>query len=75
MMFIAGAVIGGLMSAIVAYVYLRGKYEKEILESYHRGYQAASDYERTIVLDLIEQLKNGSNVSILEDDFPEGSDD
>lgn len=74
--FFAGFVIGGLLVAIACHLYYQGKCDKESLESYTRGYQAASDCERIVIIDLIEQLANRSTTcDPADDESPEGSDD
>lgn len=73
MEFIAGAIIGGLLWVVMVYIYLKGRYEKEIIESYNRGYQAASELEKDAFLSLVEELANSSLTCDPDDDLSEGS--
>lgn len=61
MEFIAGGILGGLIMAIMLYIQLKGHYEKEIVESYHKGWEAGSEIERRSLLEYIERLENRSN--------------
>lgn len=73
MYFIAGGVIGGLISAMVVYAYLKGKYEAQKVESYRRGYDAGSETEKRAILDYIDLLATDPNACIYRDK-QEGSD-
>ena len=60
MAFIAGCVVGGLIWSIMIYLYLKGRYEKEVSEAYNRGYKNGSDRERRAILDYIDKLNSKS---------------
>ena len=66
MAFISGGIISGLIWAIIIYLSLKGRYEKEISEAYHRGYKNGSYRERRAILDYIDEL-NGKTVEGSED--------
>lgn len=57
MMFIAGAIVGGFIFSIMFYLQLKGRYEKEKLESYTRGYKDGREIEQRAILDYIDLLK------------------
>lgn len=61
MEFIAGAIIGGLIAATLIYIFLKGRYEKEIVESYNRGYAIGSEREKSAILNYIELLKGSDS--------------
>lgn len=61
MEFIAGGILGGLIMAIMLYIQLKRHYEKEIVESYNKGWKAGSEIERRSLLEYIERLENRSN--------------
>ena len=71
--FIAGAIIGGLISSISIYFYLKGRYETKIRESYNMGFEVASEKERRAILDYIEELAKDPNAFAYKDGSSEGS--
>lgn len=74
MEFIAGCIVGGLIWSIMIYLYLKGHYEKEIAESYSRGYKVASEFEKRALLNYIEFLERESKTYSSDKDLPKGSD-
>jgi hypothetical protein len=74
MEFIAGCIVGGLIWSIMIYLYLKGYYEKEIAESYSRGYKVASEFEKRALLNYIESLERESRNYISDEELPKGSD-
>ena len=74
MMFIAGAVISGLITAMVTYAYLKGRYETKIAESYNKGYQKGRDVEQRAIFDYIERLNNDPNTCVYNAEQSKGSD-
>ena len=73
MAFIAGTIIGGLISSIIIYFFLKEKYEKRITESYNMGFEVASEKERRAILEYIELLAKDPNACIYRDRSSEGS--
>lgn len=64
--FIAGSVLGGLITAIATNLYLKGKYETKIAESYNKGYQKGREVEQRAIFDYIDTLKVDGNACIYE---------
>lgn len=62
MAFMAGGIIGGLIFAIGIYHHLKGRYEKEVSESYTRGYKDGREVEQRSILDYIEQLRDTGGI-------------
>ena len=73
MMFFAGAVISGMMTAMVTYAYLKGKYEGKVTESYNKGYAAGREIEKRAIFDYIERLNNDPNTCVYNAESPKGS--
>lgn len=68
--FIAGSVLGGLITAIAIYLYLKGIYETKIAESYNKGYQKGRDVEQRAIFDYIESLNVDGNACVFEKEIP-----
>ena len=64
MLFIAGFVVGGLVAAVLVHFDLKSKYEKDIAESYNKGYRNGRDVEQRAIFDYIELLNKDANASI-----------
>lgn len=73
LMFMAGAIISGLICSTVVYYRLKERYEKEKSESYSKGYKAGTETEKRAILDYIELLASDPNACIYKDE-QEGSD-
>ena len=71
--FIAGAVLGGLITALVVYAKLKGMYEKEKMESYNKGFSAGREIEQRSILDYIDRLNRDANASTYIEELSRGS--
>ena len=60
--FMAGAIVGGSIFAVCFYLKLKGRYEKEVSESYTRGYKNGREIEQRSILDYIEQLRSTGGI-------------
>lgn len=70
MAFIAGTIIGGLITTIIVIVYLKGQYKIKIAESYNKGYKDGQAIEKRAIFDYIDRLNNDANARVYDTELP-----